>query len=401
MWTEQQFAITASIPHEISHNYNILHSPSEMGTTSLDTLPDEVILDVIGQVNTARDISTLSAISRRTHSLIRSDGWRTFVRNGFPSLSVPFNETTSWSRVADRLTYLDRCWEKRGFLIRSFSEVPRRGARHGGSRRQSVLFYPVLDARLLSSLDDELVAWGAGQDLITRLSPVSGKCHGRWFHFEGNKAGYSGGFGDVTAVSVIDRGASPEIIVGRADGGLKIVRATGEDFGSTAQVLHTSEAENGSPRKSPGRRAISWAEWQPEANIMASCKHSTLTLHDLDDTEQGTLQPMAQYVLSGDSAADEVAYVRSAKFLSKDIVACALGGSCRPLRWGKITPTGLEFSDAANNPRALEYLASRSEVSRDEKTTVRAIETVGRGSSESLLLSAWDDGTFRYFLSSE
>lgn len=375
-----------------------------MGTTALDTLPDELILDVIGHLNTARDLSTLSATSRRTHDLVQRDGWKAFARRGFPSLRAPSNGATSWSAVADRLTYLDRCWEKRGFLVRNFSEQPQRGPRLGGPRgRQSVSFYPTLGARLLSSLDHELVAWGAGQDLVARLGPARGKGQEQWFRLEGHKAGYMGGFGDVTAVSVVDRDpSSPEIIVGRANDELKLVRATGEDFGSTTQILALREPEsvNGhaSSRKSPGRRALAWTEWHPEANVVASCRDSTMTLHDLNDTEPATLGPADQYDLSQDGAWDEISFLRCAKFLGRDTIACALGGSRRPLRWAKITPTGLDFFDAAENASALEYVASQSEISRGEKTTVRAIETVGHGSSESLLLSAWDDGTYRYLL---
>lgn len=276
-------------------------------------------------------------------------------------------------------------------------------------------FYPVLDARLLSSPSssssppwgDELVAWGAGQDLITRLKPAGGKQPEQWSRLEGHGAGYASGFGDVTSVSIIERGgAAPEILVGRANGDLALLQAAGDDFGSVSQTLAMrSLRENGDvsttpSRKSPGQMAISWTEWHPEANLLATCRHSTLMLHDLNEStgQSAPLFPIEQRDLSDDSAGGEMSFVRSAKFLGRDTIACALGGSRRPLRWGKITPTGLELFDAADNPSLLDYVASQSEISPNEKTTVRAIETVGRGSSESLLLSAWDDGTFRYLL---
>ena len=391
--------------------------------SALETLPDELLLDVLGHLATARDISTLGATSRRTHSLLQRDGWRSFVRQAFPSLTIPVpsGEKTDWewSRLADRLTYLDRCWEKRAFLIHNFSEEQqqqqqRRGQTSRGSQgRQSVSFYPVLDARLLSSSSssssssppggDELVAWGAGQDLVTRLKPAGGKQSEQWSRLEGHEAGYASGFGDVTAVSIIERGGAPEILVGRANGDLALLQAAaGDDFGSVSQTLAMRfPPENGSmtpSRKSPGQMAISWTEWLPEANLLATCRHSTLMLHDLNENtgQEASLLPIEQHDLSDDASGDEMSFVRSAKFLGRDTVACALGGSRRPLRWGKITPTGLELFDAADNPSLLDYVASQSEVSLNEKTTVRAIETVGRGSSESLLLSAWDDGTFRY-----
>lgn len=376
-----------------------------MGKRSLDNIPDDLFLDIVGHFDTARDLASLDASSRRSHSLTRQDGWRSFVRKGFPLLDIPGDSSTSWKTVANRLTYLDRCWEKRAFLIHDLTEAQKRERRNSytTSGRQTVSFYPVLDAHLVSSRQHELIAWGAGEDLITKLSSPYDKRDEKWYRLEGRKSGHASGFGDITALSVIDRGSSPEILVGRANGDLQVLGAAGDDFGIVSQSLEalddlTQANETPLIRRSPGQVAINWTEWQPDANIVANCKHSNLKLYNLNDTEASELRPMAHYDLSEDGASDEISLVRSAKFLSRDTIACALGNSRRPIRWGKITPTGLEIFDAANNYESLAYLDSKSEITKDEKTTVRAIETVGRGHSESLLLSAWDDGTYRYFL---
>lgn len=372
-----------------------------MDTKSLESLPDDLILDIVEHLNAAHDIAHLGSSSRRFRNFVQHDGWRAFAKSGFPSLNIPFNESTQWDTMANRLTYLDRCWEKRGFLIHEFQEQQQKGRRQRTpAGRQSVSFHPVLDARLLSDLQHELVAWGAGEDLVTRLSSTSRNGLEQWHRLNGHRSGYSSGFGDVTAVSVIDRKASPEILVARANGDLQLVASTGYDFGKTSQLLlPTEELAHGNggptPRKSPGQAAISWTEWNPSANVVASCRSTTLTVHNLSDTEARDLRPMVTYDLSQDSAADEVSLVRSAKFMNRDTIACALGGTYTPIRYGKITPTGLEFFNAADNRDSLAYLGSLTEVTLDEKTTVRAIEAVGRGQSESLLLSAWDDGTYR------
>lgn len=374
----------------------------KMKSASFNNLPDDLILDVIGQLNTARDISALATSSQRTYSLVHQDGWRSFVRQGFPRVNLPPGGGSDWRSLAGRLTYLDRCWERRAFLIHDFQEVKGRGRRFnaplGG---QSVSFYPALDARLVSSEDRELATWGAGEDLITRLGGTGGDKHAKWHRLEGSKSGYRGGFGDVTAVSIIDRGPRPEILVGRANGDMKLMEATGDDMGTVTQNLHPTLAlKNGggasTPRKSPGQIAVSWTEWDPLSNMVASGRHSSIMLHDLNKAEEQDLSPVAYYDFLEDGPIDEPSLVRGIKFLNDDTIACSLGGSRRPLRWGKITPTGVEFFDAADNYTPLEYLASQTEISWDEKTTVRAIEKVGHGSSESLLLSAWDDGTYRY-----
>lgn len=401
-------------------------------TTSLEDLPDDIILDVISHLETASQISPLSATSRRLHSVIQHEGWRGFVRRGFSSLQIPPSSSivtdhpgtaTAWSSLADRLTYLDRCWERRAFVVSNYQEIPqaRRRGSFSGDRRQTVTFYPVLDARQLSSSssfgDDELVAWGAGEDLITRRSSTGREdCDKDWNRLSGGDFGYSPGFGDVTALSVLDRHASsPELLVGRANGDLQLINVPTDDDdddddqnaqGTTTSRPLTSEendsaSTNGASqsRKSPGQLAVSWTEWNPESDMVASCQHSSLTLHDLSAASGNgdqQLRAAAHYDLFEDGADDELSYVRNVKFLSRDTVACCLGSSRRPLRWGKITPTGLVFHDAVENRNAMRYLSSVTEVSMDEKTTVRAIETVGKGTSESLLISAWDDGTYRY-----
>ena len=371
-----------------------------MSTTTLENLPDDLILDVTSHLDSARQLAPLSAVSHSFHGLIQQDGWRGFVRRGFPSLVVPTSDKTRWGAVADRLTYLDRCWERRAFVLNSYREMSQgRRAPRDALKRQSVTFHPVLDARQLSSPGDELVAWGAGEDLVVKRREG-------WSYFAGKQSGYSAGFGDVTAVSVLERQGLPELLVGRANGDLQLLDATEEKLGTTRRVLTPDEQPsqhqaNGvkKGRKSPGQIAISWTEWQPESDMVASSKHSSVTLHNLGYSGQEELGSVAHYDFCDDGAVDELSFVRSVKFLSKDTVACALGSSRRPLRWGKITPSGLEFFDAAENKGALEYLSSVTEMSVGEKTTVRAIEPVGKGTTESLVLSAWDDGTYRYCLS--
>lgn len=386
-----------------------IHLPSEskhatnMAQTRLDSLPDDLLLDVASELGTARDLSAMSATSRRTHQLLRHDGWRDFVRHGFPnSSSSSIRGKADWMGLADRLTYLDRCWERRAFVLHDFQpEAAKRGNRRrphtsiGGG--QSVSFYPSLDARELTRHAGELAAWGVGEDLVVKLA--DGRGVPSWSRLEGRAAGYAGGFGDVTAVSVIER-HEPEVVVGRANGDIQIVAATGDGFGRVTQTLGTAVQDGGgvTPRRSPGQMAVSWTEWNEGTGMLASGKYSTLTLHNLDigdDGGEGAVPPASQYDLLDDSPGDELSLVRGVTFLGSDVVACALGGSRRPVRWAKITPTGLEFFDAAANPGPLAYLATQTDVSSDERTTVRAIKPVGHRHNDSLVLTAWDDGTYR------
>jgi hypothetical protein len=317
------------------------------------------------------------------------------------------DQKLAWGTLARRLTYQHECWEKRGFQVFEFQEQASRNRRAqanvSGRPRQSVAFYPVLDARALRSTHDELAVWGLGEDLITQVKTAThGSNEPQWYVAKGHEYGYSAGFGDVTAVSIVDRHDAPQVVIGRANGDVQRAHATGDKVGGVVQMLSAptpfGAAGNGDSRKrkSPGQSAVSWLEWQPLSNIVASSTNSTVALYNLNSADEETLTPSAHYDVSLDSLDGDISLVRSVKFMGKDTIACALGGSRHPLRWAKVTPTGLVFSKAAENPGLLDYMATKSDITTGEKTTVRAIEAVGHGTNDSLLLSAWDDGTYRY-----
>ncbi|KAM0251602.1 hypothetical protein ACHAP5_001611 [Fusarium lateritium] len=369
-----------------------------MDKTSLASLPDDLVLDIVEHLDTARDVAHVSALTKHINSLTRQDGWRTFVKTRFSSLDIATNSETQWSSIAERATYLDRCWEKRGFWVNVLHEKKQQPGRF--QRRvtdsQSVLFHTVLDARLMSSLKHEVVAAGVGENLMVRMKPVDGQPD-VWHQVEGQTHGYRAGTGDATAVSVIEHEEAPGVVVGRANGDIQILSGKDNFTTVTRRLKPADEAEQNHAsdpmRKSPGQVAVSSLQWHPEANLLASGKGSILTLYDLAASDEPELYPLEFHDFSKGSPSDEASLLRSTKFMSKDVVACALGGSRTPLRWGQLTPTGLVFSNAASNPRPLDDAAKLTDVRIGEKTTVRAIEPI-RG-NENLLLSTWDDGTYR------
>ncbi|KAF5017301.1 hypothetical protein F66182_10785 [Fusarium sp. NRRL 66182] len=370
-----------------------------MEKKSLASLPDDLILDIVEHLDTARDVAHVSSLTKHMQSLIRQDGWRTFVKTRFPWLDIPSNSSTQWRSVADRATYLDRCWEKRGFWVNVLHEKTRRRPpgrfQHRATGSQSVTFHTVLDARLMSSCRDEVIAAGVGENLMVRIKPVDGRQPDIWHQID---HGYRAGTGDATAVSVVEFENTPGVVVGRANGDIQLLTG-GDNFTTPLRYLkppddavlnHASDPM----RKSPGQLAISSLQWQPEANLIAGGKGSVLALYDLDDPEDSGTSPVEYHDFLQGGPGDEASLVRSTKFMSKSVLACAIGGSRNPLRWGQITPTGLHFSNAASNPKPLDDAAKLTQVRIGEKTTVRAIEPV-RGGNENLLLSAWDDGTYR------
>ncbi|KAF5975542.1 hypothetical protein FCOIX_7582 [Fusarium coicis] len=325
-----------------------------MDRTSLASLPDDIVLDIVEHLDTARDVAHVSALTKHLQSLICQDGWRTFVKTRFPSLQIDTNSETRWSSVADRATYLDRCWEKRGFWVNVLHEKknqPERFQRRvAGS--QSVLFHSVLDARLMSSLNNEVIAAGVGENLMVCIKPVDGQ-QDAWYQIGGHDHGYRAGTGDVTATSVTENDGIPNIVVGRANGDISI--HSGKDkFATIAKHLNpTDEAllshASDPMRKSPGQVAVSSLQWHPETNLLASGKGSVLTLYNLGVSNDQVLSPLDYHEFSKASPADEVSLLRSTKLMGRDIMACALGGTRNPLRWGQLTPAGLQFFNAHSN----------------------------------------------------
>ena len=368
-----------------------------MKISSLDSLPDELLLDILSSFDTARDVARLSSLTPRTRSLVRDIGWKTFVRTKFPSLKIPPTCSEAWDHLADRLTYLDRCWEKRALVTRVY-DVKQNSRPQRGAGRQSILFQCTVDVAPLPS-DGELLAWGAGEDLIARTR--SG-CTDTWKVLAGKNHGYWPGTGDVTSLSLIDRGVTPEVLIGRANGDLQLLSAGEQDFGKEAQKIKLLDDDEinchvpQSLRSSPGQLAISWTEYNPQTKLLASCRSSVVTLYDLSDLDQDELSPIAHHNVWRSEARDEPALFRSFKFLGHDTVACALGGSREPLRWGQIRPTGLELFNLATDQNQLEMMSLKAhESAQGEKTTVRALEVVGGTDNGNLILSTWADGTYR------
>lgn len=375
-----------------------------MNNDTLASLPDDIFLDIVQQLGSARDLAHLGAVSRRANNLVERDGWVPFVRRHFPSLTLPPVEPGQWRGLAERLTYLDKCWEKRGFVLSEYLEKQSLGSGQQPARaRQSVAAPTVVDATVLASEQKECVAWGCGENLVVMSMP----CHGRnahrkrrWRELPGATKGYRPGNGDITALSVLDHDGSPQLAIGRADGSLQIQPLGQKDFGETSFELEQPVTKslrnqtNGSI-PSPGQTAVSWTEYHAQSNMLATGQSSTVALYDLGGDTASTLRAVHHLNLSTPENSD-LNLVRSIKFLDKDTVAIGLGGSQNPLRLAKVTPDGMRLVDMApRSPRIQDALRSHHRSNGGESRTVRAIEAVGSPNRGDLLLSAWDDGTYR------
>ena len=146
---------------------------------SLLDLPAEILLQVMACIPTARVMSTLSLTCKTLHALVEQEGWKIFVRNRFPSFSIP----SFWKDGAHALCTLSRNWDQRAFLARALH--PKKLIYHLPSGQisstwpiptgQTMGFQAVVDSFENWPSNTwrsrrEVVTWGAGAQLIMRTS---------------------------------------------------------------------------------------------------------------------------------------------------------------------------------------------------------------------------------------
>ncbi|PHH82371.1 hypothetical protein CDD82_6206 [Ophiocordyceps australis] len=361
--------------------------PSGLMMDSLDRLPDHVLLDIAQHLDTARDVCHVGRLSRRTQRLMQMHGWRAFVGMRFPSMAVAADETTQWRAVAQQLTRLDRCWEKRGFRLHLFvQDVARRQARRG----QSVAFQGLVDAALVDAGQTELLACGVGEELVLRWRDVQPDRAGDWLDdrpddwLGGQRHGYAAGQGDVTALSVCRGAQRPAVVVGRANGDVGVHSAAvgGGALGSPSTKLLWPTTAQAAGATSPGRTAITCMAWNAQSQLAACGRDTFVTLYHVDAAQTQIRPRAALNVSKPTSPASPRPLLHCLKFVGDDAVACGIGSATDALQCAKIRPTGLDLCSPC-------YTATEQE----GKQSVRAMEPIA--SNPHLLLTAWSNGAYR------
>ncbi|PHH62513.1 hypothetical protein CDD81_7086 [Ophiocordyceps australis] len=333
---------------------------------SLDRLPDHLLLDIAQHLETARDVCHVGRLSRRTQRLMQMHGWRAFVGLRFPSMGIAGDETTQWRAVAQRLTRLDRCWEKRGFRLRLYEQEVR--------GRQSVAFQGLVDAAWDGQR--ELLACGVGEELVLRWRDSDDEWLGSQRH------GYAAGRGDVSALCVCRGAQRPAVVVGRASGDVNVHSAAAP--GSPPTKLLWPSAAQVSPGTSPGRTAITCAAWNAQ-RLLAACARDTLVaLHHVDAPET-PLQALAVVDVSKPtSQASSRPLLHCLSFLGTDALAWGIGPATDALQCATIRPTGIDPPCPAYTPTPHQAPGTRH--------SVRAMEPIAN--NPHLLLTAWSNGGY-------
>ncbi|KAJ4392990.1 hypothetical protein N0V93_002194 [Gnomoniopsis smithogilvyi] len=375
-------------------------------------LPDDVLYLVFAHLDTAKDLRALSLTNKRFHTVINGDnneGWRVFVRTRFPSLYLTSLPTSSfkWPQLAKSLTWQSRAWDRRSLSFQAMLPTPPRAPRRGpatGRRPHQAPFHPVVDAHSNLATNEELVVWGAGETIVAR------RRSGRkadwtpkqtvWHRVEGAEMGYSAGYDDVTALSIVEgaRGKPGKLgmVVGRDNGHLALLGAGNDDFGQRLADFHprhTEEADAGWFQEK-----INSVDVIHQQGCMAVATKAAVLLYSLpqDDADMD-VAPSAYLSFATQASDDSWESVGGAKWMGKDTLALGMSGRKDPLRYVKVSPTGFEDVVPVRND-ALEAKFSiepnKSSLCTSSLTPIDATSITG-GHGSNLLLSSWRDGSIR------
>lgn len=374
----------------------------------LAELPDDVLLLVLANLDSARDLGALGRSCRALHHLVAHDGWRIFVKTRFPSLRVPAPATGrhTWPQLAESLTWQSRCWDRRALQFQALLPLPphpghgsRRDGRPQGASRGR--FLSVVDAGFDPRTQQELVVWGAGEDIVARYRQRQGR--GRvsrtsWHRSDGKALGLGAGYDDVKAIKIVRHGHEQALITGRHNGQLALLSAEPDRFGEQIAQFDPVPDPSINSQRSSEQDTINSLDVLHDGgkSLVVAATKSCVRIYGLPEDGAVETAPLTTYDLKEDNMTPSSARLGCARWMEGgESIALALVGSKDPLRYLALTPAGWVQHSAAKSAR----VAREFNVKHDGTVCPNSLEPVhlhtGAKRGTSLLLSAWRDGTIR------
>ncbi|KAI1123096.1 hypothetical protein F5Y10DRAFT_60530 [Nemania abortiva] len=379
--------------------------PQVRDAPRLDALPTDILLIVLGYLDTARSVAHFAAACKGLYHLVSVKGWRIFVRGCFGSLTLPtIDSDEHWSALARALTAQSRDWDRQAFVLHLLSppETPQRpGARGGQAARQSIPGNVIVDAHLRrrGRLDEELVVWGSGEDVLARIQrrDRTTVVSETWHSSKGSEAGFFAGKDDTTAISIVKSHAFGDdedtgVLVGRANGDLRLLSIGNSSFGRTLMRFRSP------PSFSARQHEIRAVDVGIDSSMLVASTRESVWLYAIpnhdsaysDNVESPYINPITTISLKETQPTSPFDFIRATKMLSQEVIAIALNRSFDPVRVLTVTPTGLKMSTPVRTPSQDPHMDG-------SPRTVRALLPVDVRSVLSgggnVLLSSWDDGT--------
>ena len=342
---------------------------------SFQELPPEIISEVVSHLPTARSVANLGRTSRYLRQIVNEDGWKSFVQARFPSSPV----IGDWKIAAHSLTTLSRNFDRKAFIARYIRpsqrilHLPQGITREMWSppREQTMGYQPIIDSyEALTGSEwtqrQEVVAWGAGSQLIIRSRDLHRSGHqepsqSRTNHRDGD--GYTAswvvwkpseareGVDDITCMKLLpgqhgDLNSSSSnqvhLVHGTASGQLSL-RALPLSFFHDMEVgeLVSQDFETaGSPVKSLD---VSSPQSQLLVAGLVGEKISLFSTSGIpsQNNNQDRTRPISSITMdrSGGNAV-----LWKTCFLTDESLVVGAGGSTQPIHIYSITPTGISPS---------------------------------------------------------
>lgn len=333
----------------------------------LSELPYELLIQIVTHLPTAQSLLHLSLTCRRLHEYVEREGYRVFVQSRFPSLDAP----PYWKDAAHALTTLSRAWDRKAFIARYIEpsatvvRLPRgrQNSDHERRRRHQTMGYqPVIDSYEDWIADDwssrhEVLAWGAGAELVVRLKTMGHTAEQMWQDARNDtdksenfdqhhhiiewlayrEDGHVEGRDDITSVNILRPGQTTEqlhsrtqeeVVVGRASGGFALV------------TLSASQERNCITRNyiTDDRPVRSASVSVSEDTLVAACLSDTaLALYPLKSADTDIL-PVSEVAVIPKGKPGRT---WSTRFLTHDRLAVGLGPSTEPIHVYSTSPAGI------------------------------------------------------------
>lgn len=381
----------------------------------LDALPDDVLLLIVVHLETAKDIRALLLANRRLASLIRADNesvWRAFVRSRFPSTPIPFVPSSAsssypkWGEIASSLTWQSRAWERRSLSFQAMLPESSLNQGRGSRRRQGTPYHPVLDAHFDFAAKEELVVWGAGENLIARRRILGRGSTSpeevAWHRLDGKDLGYSAGRDDIKALSVVEGVADGlGALVGRDNGHLVLLDLSEKGFGQKlagfSPEFSTADGnEDFGPTTRFNQGTINSIDVLARKKLVAAATKAGVQLYHLPEEAGANVGPSAYLDLTTHHFDAPNTTLGYARWMGEDTMAFALQGCQHQLRYATITPTGIETLSSYKNPTLedrFDISYGKGRLCTHSLTPIDASSVTGGNSK--LILTAWRDGSVR------
>lgn len=367
---------------------------------------DDILRLIVANLDAFRDVVALLSSCKSLYRFTWAEGWRTFVRTCFPSCKLPASDGDHWIKLAQSLRFQTRCWERRALRFRVF--VPDPGFSRGGhDSRRGVPFHGVVDAHFDPDNQEELVVWGAGEDIIGRRRDNQG-FHGatqiNWVESPGRDYGYAPGPDDVKALTIVPSpmGHQEELgmLVGRDNGHLRLLSTKEGSFGSVMASFSPGQPNNqtGTSFKQETINSLDVSYRDQRQGMAVASTKSAVFLYPLPaDESHSSVAPSLVIDCKNGAIRDPAGHmsVCSATWIGCSIALTVKGPSVNPLNVITITDSGYaDITPAAKNLglQSAHELKYRN-ICPHSLQSIRPL-SAAQGDTD-LLLSSWKDGTVR------